>query len=74
MVNPQKKIMTPFKMSGDWSVQSKELRKKFAQLTDADLKFETGKEDDLLKRVETRLNKKREDVISIIQNGQPKKV
>ena len=62
-----------FKISGDWANQAKQLKDKFAQLTDADLKFETGKEDDLLKRVEARLNKKREEVINIIRKVQPSK-
>lgn len=60
-----------FKVTGNWSDQSKALKSKFPQLTNDDLKFETGKEDDLLKRVETRLNKKREEVINIIKKGQP---
>jgi hypothetical protein len=60
-----------FKITGDWSIQSKKLQLKYAQLTDADLKFETGKEEDLLKRIETRLNKKREEVVNIIKKGQP---
>jgi hypothetical protein len=62
-----------FKITGDWTVQSKQLKEKYSQLTDADLKFEPGKENDLLKRVETRLNKKREEVINIIKKGQPEK-
>lgn len=69
-----KKITTePFKVTGNWSEQSKHLKEKFSQLTDADLKFEEGKEEDLLKRIETRLNKKREEVINIIRKGQPVK-
>jgi hypothetical protein len=43
-------------------------------LTDADLKFEAGKENDLLQRVQTRLNKKREEVINIIKKFQTEKV
>ncbi len=63
-----------FKITGDWTAQSKLLKEKFSQLTDADLKLETGKEEDLLKRIETRLNKKREEVMNIIKKGQPEKV
>jgi hypothetical protein len=63
-----------FKVTGDWAAQSKQLKEKFSQLTDADLKFETGKEHEMLSRVETRLNKKREEVINIIKKGQPEKV
>ncbi|HEX5169491.1 MAG TPA: general stress protein CsbD [Cyclobacteriaceae bacterium] len=69
----QKSVTEPFKITGDWNVQSKILKQKFSQLTDADLKFEPGKEDDLLKRVETRLNKKRDEVVNIIRKGQPAK-
>lgn len=69
----QKNVAEPFKITGDWNVQSKNLKQKFSQLTDGDLKFETGKEDDLLKRIETRLNKKREEVVNIIRKGQPAK-
>lgn len=54
------------KITGDWSKQATQLQEKFAQLTDEDLKFEVGKENELIGRVETRLNKKREEVINII--------
>jgi hypothetical protein len=74
MENSNKKTTESFKITGNWATQSKELKSKYAQLTDADLKFEAGKENDLLKRVETRLNKKREEVINIIKKGQPKTV
>lgn len=70
----QNKSEENFKMIGNWDEQSKLLKEKFSQLTDADLKFETGKENELLTRVETRLNKKREEVINIIKKGQPEKV
>ena len=58
-----------FKITGNWAEQSKQLKTKYAQLTDADLKFETGKEKDLLNRMATRLNKNQEEVISIIKKG-----
>jgi uncharacterized protein YjbJ (UPF0337 family) len=67
----RRKVVEPFKIVGNWDVQSKKLKEKFSQLTDEDLKFETGKEADLLTRVETRLNKKREEVINIIKKGEP---
>ena len=59
------------KISGDWSEQADDLKDKFPQLTDSDLKFERGREDDLIKRMETRLHKKREEVINIIRKAQP---
>jgi hypothetical protein len=62
-----------FKITGDWAVQSKHLKQQFSQLTDADLTFEVGKENDLLKKIETRLNKKRDEVINIIKKTQTEK-
>jgi hypothetical protein len=62
-----------FKIVGNWEEQSKMLTEKFPELTDTDLKFETGKEFELLARIETRLNKKRAAVIKIIKNGQLEK-
>jgi hypothetical protein len=70
MKNSNKNVET-FKITGNWADQSKTLKGKFPQLTDTDLKFETGKESEMLGRVETRLNKNREEVINIIKKGQP---
>jgi hypothetical protein len=66
-------INEPFAMKGDWNAQSKILQEKFSQLTDADLKFEVGKENELIGRIETRLNKNRGEVMNIIRKGQPEK-
>jgi uncharacterized protein YjbJ (UPF0337 family) len=62
-----------FKIVGNWDQQSKMLKEKFSELTDADLKFETGKEFELLARIETRLNKKRDAVIKMLKTEQPEK-
>jgi uncharacterized protein YjbJ (UPF0337 family) len=62
-----------FKITGDWKIQAKNLKEKFSQLTDEDLNFVIGKENDLLARVEKKLNKNREEVINIIKKSQPVK-
>ena len=59
-----------FTVTGNWSTLAKNLKAKFAQLTESDLKFEAGKENDLIKRIETRLHKKREEVILLLKNAQ----
>lgn len=64
-----KKTPEPFKITGDWNKLSKKLKEKFPKLTDSDLKFEAGKENQLLTRIETRLDKKRHEVITIIQKN-----
>lgn len=63
-----------FKMTGNWNDQSKELKKSYGQLTEEDLKFESGKENELLTRIENRLHKSRPDVINLIKKAQVKKV
>lgn len=62
-----------FKMIGNWEQQSNLLKEKFPQLTLSDLKFEEGKENELLTRVQERLNKGREEIINIIKKGQTDK-
>lgn len=60
-----------FKIHGDWEKQSQELKKEYPQLSDADLEFKNGKKVEMLERMESRLNKSREEVIRIINDGQP---
>jgi hypothetical protein len=62
-----------FKITGDWKIQSKNLKAKFSQLTDGDLQFEAGKENELLQRMEVRLNKKRDEVIDLIKKAEEHK-
>ncbi|MBW0162150.1 MAG: hypothetical protein HYI21_12490 [Sediminibacterium sp. Gen4] len=58
---------TPFKVKGDWSIQSDKLKAKFPTLTDDDLKFETGKEAELLGKVGKRLNKNLLETTAILE-------
>lgn len=60
----------PFKMTGNWDNQKLLLQEKFEQLTDEDLEYEEGKEEELLDRIEARIHKKREEVINIMKKGQ----
>jgi hypothetical protein len=62
-----------FKMQGNWKIQSDLLKKNFTALTDADLEFSDGEEKKLLRKLEIRLNKKREEIIEIIKSFQPEK-
>ncbi|MGS4344016.1 hypothetical protein ACKUSY_00185 [Myroides odoratus] len=50
----------------NWDESSKKLKEQFSQLTDVDLKYEVGKENDLLNRLEKKMNKKRSEVIDLI--------
>jgi hypothetical protein len=74
METTKKKNVESFKITGNWDAQSKKLKSKFPQLTDSDVKFETGKENELLGRLEKRLSKNRMEVIEIINHLQTEKV
>jgi hypothetical protein len=70
MTNENVKLATPpvpFKVKGDWSIQADKLKAKFSSLTDDDLKFETGKEAELLRKVGKRLNKNLEETTAILE-------
>lgn len=50
----------------NWKETSKKLKEQFSQLTDADLVYEKAKEHEMLDRIEKRINKKRTEVIDLI--------
>ena len=61
-----------FKIKGNWDNSAKQLREQHSSLTDQDVKLETGKENELLGRIEKRLGKNRAEVISLINGVQAK--
>ncbi len=58
-----------FKIPANWADESKALKIKYSQLTDADLKCETGKDLETVERIATRLKKTSAEVIEMIQKG-----
>jgi len=70
MSTTAKKSYGSFEMSGDWDVQSKRLQKMYSELTDTDLKFESGHLVDLVARIESRLKLGRAEVMSIMREAQ----
>ena len=59
----------PFKIAGEWGPQARVLKEKFPQLMEGDLHFELGKEEQLISKLSTSLNKDKEEVINIIRKG-----
>ncbi len=53
-------------MKGTWNEIKGKLKQKYADLTDDDLLFEEGKEDELLGRLQSKLGKSMDDVKSEI--------
>ena len=68
--NPANNNEKIFKINGDWQIQSNRLKIKFPFLTDGDLKLEVGKENEMLKSMESRLHLKRSEVIAIIEQNE----
>jgi uncharacterized protein YjbJ (UPF0337 family) len=59
--------MTKLQMKGSWNELKGKLKQQFGNLTDDDLKFAEGKEDELLGRLQKKLGKSREDLRAMIE-------
>jgi hypothetical protein len=68
------KVPVVFSITGEWETRAAKLKEKFSSLTDEDVKFETGKEAELIDRLKKRLDKGREEVVHIIKKTQEKAV
>lgn len=54
--------MTKLELKGNWNEIKGKLKQKYAQLTDDDLTFVEGKEDELYGRLQQRLGKEKEEI------------
>jgi len=54
--------MTKLNFKGSWNKLKGKLKQKYAQLTDDDLAFAEGKEDELLGRLQQRLGRSKKDL------------
>lgn len=55
------------KLKGNWNVAKGKIKQKYADMTDDDLKYEDGKEDELLGKLQKKTGKTKDEVISWIQ-------
>ena len=58
--------MNILKLKGDWNEAAGKLKQKYANLTDNDLIFQQGKEEELLGRLQTKVGKTKEQLRKII--------
>lgn len=54
--------MTELDLKGRWNEMKGKLKQKYGQLTDDDLTFTEGKDDELLGRIQQRLGQTKEQV------------
>ncbi len=59
--------MTKLELKGTWNETKGKLKQKYADLTDDDLLFEEGKEDELLGRLQKRTGEAKEKLREFIE-------
>ncbi|PYJ57615.1 MAG: general stress protein CsbD [Verrucomicrobia bacterium] len=60
--------MNKLQFKGGWNEVKGKLKQKYGQLTDNDLTFAEGKDEELLGRLQTRLGKSKEELRKEIEN------
>ena len=60
--------MTKHELKGQWNEVKGKLKQKWGQLTDDDLIFEDGKEDELLGRLQKRTGETKQTLRDYIEN------
>lgn len=69
---PQRQTLTPYTMTklkfkGSWNEVKGRLKQKYAKLTDDDLLFEEGKEDEMLGRLQQRTGEAKDKIRDFIE-------
>lgn len=60
--------MNPTELKGNWNEQKGKLKQKYANLTDDDLMFAEGKQDEMLGKLQIKLGKTKEELHTIISS------
>jgi len=55
-------VMTKLEIKGNWNEIKGKLKQKYAELTDDDLTFTEGKDEELLGRLQKKLGRTKEDL------------
>ena len=56
------------KLKGNWNVIKGKIKQEYADLTEDDLRYQEGKEDELLGRLQRKMGKTKEEVKSWIDS------
>ncbi|TRW23052.1 CsbD family protein [Flavobacterium zepuense] len=54
-------------LQGNWDEFKGKLKQKYAELTDDDLKYEEGKDDEMWGRLEQKIGKAKKEILSLFQ-------
>jgi len=61
--------MNTLEIKGDWNITKGKLKEKWAKLTDNDLQFAAGKQDELIGRIQKRTGETREAVEKAVKES-----
>jgi uncharacterized protein YjbJ (UPF0337 family) len=61
--------MTTLEIKGDWNITKGKLKQKWASLTDDDLQYASGKQDELFGRIQKRTGETREAIEKAIKEA-----
>jgi len=56
------------KLKGNWNELKGKIKQQYAHLTDDDLTYEDGKDDELVGRIQKKIGKTKDEVINWIQS------
>ncbi|MBA3683275.1 MAG: CsbD family protein [Bacteroidetes bacterium] len=56
-----------FKLKGNWNELKGKIKQQYGELTDDDLMYEEGKDDELVGRIQKKIGKTKDQVIEWIQ-------
>ncbi len=60
--------MNNLEIKGNWNELKGKLKQKYADLTDADLTYAEGKEEELLGKLQKKIGKSRDEIIKMIKS------
>lgn len=60
--------MNQLTFKGEWNEVKGKLKQKYALLTDDDLTYAVGQEDELLGRLQKKLGKQKDEIIKLIRD------
>lgn len=61
--------MDTLQIKGTWNELKGKIKAKYAELTDDDLLYEEGQEDQLIGKLQQKLGKSRDEVIELIKSA-----
>ena len=59
---------TSDKIKGNWNIIKGSLKQQYADLTDDDLEYQEGQEDELIGRIQKKIGKTKDDVKAFIDS------